>query len=79
MSRDWAAWCFRLRTDLRLTQAEAAGVAGVSLRTWRRWEGYDAEPAVHVKDRVQDAFALEAAAYVGALAASSRERGREAG
>jgi len=69
MLPDWATWCWRMRSGLRMTQVEAAGVAGVSVRTWRRWEGYESEPAEWRKDRARDAFTLEA---VTAMAAPRR-------
>jgi transcriptional regulator with XRE-family HTH domain len=77
MIGDWAIYCWNTRHNLRLNQAEAAEVAGVAARTWRRWENGEGEPDVYRKEQVRDALAVEAAAYLGAriaAAASGRRR-----
>jgi len=63
---DWATWCYRARTGCRMTQAEAASVAGVSVRTWRRWENYESIPPEWMKDRARDAMTIELVAAADA-------------
>lgn len=60
------------REQLGLTQAQAAGRAGVSLPTWRRWE---ADPgSVSARSAAKCRMALEAAAQGGQWAVQDQAR-----
>jgi transcriptional regulator with XRE-family HTH domain len=50
MSEAWHNRIYVWRVTLRLTQQQAADIAGVSLTTWSRWERGLTEPAEH--DRI---------------------------
>ena len=72
---DWGTWCWQARTQARLTQAEAAQIAGVSVRTWNRWENFVAEPDVWRRESVRDALAVELVARADERAALRIARG----
>ena len=38
MAETWGQMIRRSRDNLHLTQAQAASMAGVDVRTWKRWE-----------------------------------------
>jgi transcriptional regulator with XRE-family HTH domain len=55
----WAELCWNWRHAVRMTQAEAAEALGVSLSTYRRWEGHMGVPPRWRADEAMDRMILE--------------------